>query len=326
MRLESVCSIPIEEFLITRLAFTPDGHRVVIGHRDLTLYEVLSGKAVRRFPFDAFAASVSFSPDGRYLACVNEDDRQPGTRGLARVFDSETGEVVWETGLPHPVETGCFLENPDGLVFLCKEISAGGLNRLAGCRLPWADAAPALELPEWNIREVAACGSAITVFGRERVATTCEIEGAALDFYPFKVGTYSYPDGVPAQVRRIAVGAGLSRLSPCGQILAIEVIDFHAREHHLSLFHAGNGAEARLALAPDVLPALAFSGDGAQFVCLNEDPETSEGLLRLWDTGTMKALGRTPFPSHYHQLALHWPTRRLAALGGGRCDIGLIHI
>jgi hypothetical protein len=28
----------------------------------------------------------------------------------------------------------------------------------------------------------------------------------------------------------------------------------------------------------------------------------------------------------YHALALNWPTRRVAALGGGKCDIGLIHI
>lgn len=299
---------------------------MVVGHRDLTLYEVLSGKAVRTFPFAVFANSIAISPDGRYLACVNEDDHQPRTRGLARVFDIEAGEVAWEAEMPRPVETGCFLQNARGLVFLCKEASGDGLNRLSGCRLPRADAAPALELPEWNIREVAGSGSAVTVFGRERVAKTCEIEGAALDSYPFKVGTYSYPDGEPTQTRRVAAGAGLSRLSPGGQMLALEVIDFHARAHRLSLFHVNNGAEGRLALAPDGLPAFAFSGDGAQFLCLNEDAETAGGLLRLWETQTLRILGQTPFPSHYHTIALHWPTRRLAAIGGGRCDIGLIHI
>jgi WD40 repeat protein len=77
VRLESVCSIPIEEYLITRLAFTPDGRYVIVGHRDLTLYEILSGRAVRTFPFEAFAGCLAVSPDGRYLACVNEDDHQP---------------------------------------------------------------------------------------------------------------------------------------------------------------------------------------------------------------------------------------------------------
>ena len=325
VRLESVCSFPIEEYLVTRLAFTPDGRRVVIGHRDLTLYEILSGKAVRRFPFEAFAASIAFSPDGRYLACVNEDDRQPRTRGLARVFDIETGDVMWETQPAHPVEAGCFVEYPHGLAFLCKEASGDRFNRVSGCRLPWCDAAPGIDLPEWNIREMAACGATVVLFGRDRVARTCEIEGAALEFYPFKVGAYSYPEGAPARLRRIAVGAGLSRLSPCGQMLALEVIDFHAREHHLSLLGLETGAEARLALAPDALPAFAFSSDGEQFACLNEDPETAGGLLRIWDTRTLSPLGRTPFPSHYHKIALHWPTRRLGAIGGGRCDIGLIH-
>jgi WD40 repeat protein len=325
VRLESVCSIPIEEYLITRLAFTPDGRYVVVGHRDPTLYEILSGRAVRTFPFEAFAACLAVSPDGRYLACVNEDDHQPRTRGLARVFDIETGDVVWETQPLRPIETGCFLEHPDGLVFLRREEAADGSNRLSGCRLPGCDAAPGFDLPEWNIREMAACGNAVALFGRERIAKTCEIEGTALEFHPFKVGTYSYPEGAPGRVRRIPAGAGPSRLSPGGRMLALDMIDFHAREHYVSLIGLETGAEARLALVPDALPAFAFSHDGEQFACLNEDPETAGGLLRVWDTQTLNPLGRTSFPSHYHKIALHWPKRRLAAVGGGRCDVALIH-
>lgn len=325
VRLESVCSIPIEEYLVTRLEFTPDGRHVVVGHRDLTLYDILSGRAVRTFPFEAFASRVAISPDGRYLACVNEDDHRPKTHGLARVFEIETGEVAWETRPPRPVETGCFLEQADGLVFLCREEAADGSTRLSGCRLPGCDAAPGLDLPDWNIREMVACGSAVALFGRERAARTCEIEGTEFEFHPFKVGTYSYPEGVPGWVRRIPAGAGPSRLSPGGRMLALDMIDFHAHEHYLSLVGLETGAEARLALAPDAVPAFAFSHDGGQFACLNEDPETAGGLLRVWDTQTLNPLERTSFPSHYHKIALHWPKRRLAAIGGGRCDVALIH-
>jgi WD40 repeat protein len=325
VEIESVCSIPVQDFLVTRLAFTLDGHYVLIGHRHLTLYEILSGRALRTFPFDAFVGSLGFSPDRRYLAAVNEDDHLPRTRGLARVFDLATAAVVWETEPPRPVEAGCFLESPDGLVFLCNTPSAGGSSRLSGCRLPSGDPVPVLDLPGWSIREMAARGGALTLFGREQVAQICEIEGAALALYPFKVGTYSYPQGAPGPLRRIASGAGPSSLSPRGQMLALEAIDAHAREHHLSLVALDSNAEARLALAPDTLPAFAFSHDGAQFACLNQDTDSAGGLLRIWDTRTLEPLGRTPFPCHYHKIALHWPTRRLAALGAGRCDILLIH-
>ncbi len=321
MRLDSVCSIPIDEFLATRLAFTPDGQHIVIGHRSLTQYGILSGRAVRTYPFEAFTAGIEFSPDGRYLACVNDDDRQPNTSGLARIFDTETGELVWQAETPRPVEAGCWVENGNGLAFLYREGT-----RLAGCLVPSREPVPPIDLPDWNVREVAANGDSLTLFGQDSTPTICQIEGASLDFYPFKVGTFAYPSGAGGPVRKVAVGAGRSKLSPGGQLLAIEVIDFGARTHHLSLIVVETGAEGRLALAADSVPAFAFSGDGEQFLCLNEDAENGGGLLRLWETRTMKLLGRTPFPSHYHALALHWPTRRLAAIGGGRCDIGLIHL
>jgi WD40 repeat protein len=321
-----VCSVPIEEYLVTRLAFTPDGRHVVVGHRDLSLIEILSGRVVRRFAFEAFAAAAAFSPDGQYLACVNEDDHQPKTHGLVRIFDIESGETIWETKPPQPVETGCFLDQADGLVFLWKHASADGSNRLIGSRLPSGDTAPGIDLPGWDLREVAAGRGSVTLFGRERAAKTCKIEGASLEFHPFQAGACSYPQGVFGRVRRVGIGAGMSRLSPRGQMVAIEVVDFHARAHHLSLIGLENGAEARLPLVPDALPAFAFSEDGGQFACLAEDPETADGLLRIWDTATLAPLGRTPFPNHYHQLALHWPTRRLAAIGDGRCDVRLIHI
>jgi hypothetical protein len=325
VRLDSVCSIPIDDFLATRLDFTPDGQHIVIGHRSLTQYGILSGRAVRTYPFEAFAAEIEFSPDGRYIACVNDDDRQPGTRGLAKVFDTESGELLWKAEPPRPIQTGCFLEDRHGLRFLYREVLDGGATRLTGCRLPWCDAAPALELPGWNLREVAANDAFVTLFGQDSAPTTCRIEGASLEFYPFKVRKLACPDDADNQARKVAIGAGRSKLASGGQWLALEVIDFRARAHHLSLIDVVNGAEGRLSLAPDSIPVFAFSRGGEHFLCLNEDPESGGALLRLWETRTMKLLGRTPFPPHYHALALHWPTRRLAAIGGGRCDIGLIH-
>lgn len=321
MRLDSVCSIPLDEFLATRLAFTPDGQHLVIGHRSLTQYEILSGKTVRTFPFEAFAGAIDFSPDGRYLGCVNGDDRQPKSGGLAAIFDMETGSQLWRQETACPIETGCFIQDRDGLAFLYRETV-----HLAGLRIPSFEPLPPIELPDWNLREVTANGDSLTLFGQDSEPTVCQIEGAALNFYAFKVGMLDYPTNARTRVRKVAVGAGQSKLSPGGRLLAIEWIDFAAGAHLLSLIAVETGAEGRLMLPVDSVPAFAFSGDGEQFLCLIDDEESGGGLLRLWETRTMKLLGRTPFPSHYHTLALHWPTRRLAAIGGGRCDIGLIQI
>lgn len=321
LRLESVCSIPIEEFLSTRLAFAPDGQHIVIGHRGLTQYGILSGRAVRTYPFDAFVAAIEFSADGRFIACVNDDDRQPQTRGLARIFDTESGELLRELETGRPIETGCFLED----TFLYKESLPDGGSRLSAWR-PEGGAASAIDLPDWNLREIASNGAAVTLFGQDSAPTVSTVEGASLDFYPFKVGTVLYPDGVPGQVRKVGLGAGRSKLAPGGQLLALELIDFGSRTHRVSLISVETGAEGRLALAPDSVPAFAFSHSGEQFLGLTEDAESGGALLRLWETRTMKPIGRTSFPAHYHTIALHWPTRRLAAVGGGRCDIGLIHL
>jgi hypothetical protein len=239
VQLESVCSIPVQDFLVTRVAFTLDG----------------------RYVF--------------YLAAANEDDHLPRTRGLARVWDLSTGAVLRETAPPRPVEAGCFLDSSDGLVFLCNTPSAAGSSRLSGCRLPSGDPAPALDLPGWSIREMAAHGGAVALFGREQVAEICEIEGTALALYPFPAGTYSYPQGASGPLRSIASSGGFSSLSPRGQMLALEAIDARAREHHLSLVALDTKAEARLALAPDKLAAFAFSHDGAQFACLNQDSDST---------------------------------------------------
>lgn len=287
----------------------------------MTQYGILSGRAVRTYPFDAFAAAIEFSPDGRFIACVNDDDRQPKTRGLAGIFDTESGELLRQLETERPIETGCFIED----TFLYKEPLPGGGNRLTGCRLD-GGVAPAIDLPDWNVREIAATGATVTLFGQDPAPTVCTIEGASLDFYPFKVGTVLYPDGAQGRVRKLALGAGRSKLAPGGQLLALELIDFHSRTHRVSLISVETGAEGRLALAADSVPAFAFSHDGEQFLCLTEDAESGGVLLRLWETRTMNLLGRTSFPSHYHSVALHWPTRRLAAIGGGRCDIGLIHL
>jgi WD40 repeat protein len=329
VQLESVCSIPVDELLLTRIVFTPDGHHIVIGHQDLTLYDILSGKPVRTFPFEGFAASPMFSPDGRYLACLNRNDNQPRTQGLARVFAVDTAELLFELRGRSPVHAGCFLEDSRGLVFLHKSADATAAscagNRVRGCHIPSREPAPDLEFPGWNICRMAA-QNGLTLFGCDPIGQVRQIEGASLNFHLFKVGRFSYPGGALERIHELGIGAGISKLSPDGRWLAYEAVDFQANLRRVFLINVQTGARASLLkLPPGVIPALAFSQDGAYFSCLSEDPVNPTNLLRLWETSSLQLVGQAPLGMQYHALALNWPTRRVAALGGGKCDIGLIH-
>jgi WD40 repeat protein len=107
------------------LAFTPDsklvaaaysepisperaGKRKVVGREhELALWEVSSGKEMRRFP--AFPYAAAFTPDGKRLVGVNSD-------GL-KVWEVARGRQVWD--LPEgAADRFGFALSPDGKVAL----------------------------------------------------------------------------------------------------------------------------------------------------------------------------------------------------------------
>jgi len=331
VQLDSVCSFPVEELLITHVLFRPDGHHIAIGHRDLTLYEVLSGKPVRSFAFGRFVAWAGFSSDGRYLAAVNLGDHRPQTNGLARVFEVDSGATVFEARPRFPVQAGCFRGQGESTVFLYRDVLPepgegvpGRRERVRGVRLPSLEADCELELPGWRVRLLAS-GGGLTLVGQDVAATRYEVEGASLDYRRHKVGVCSYPDGSPLRVRNLGFGAGLACLSADGKRLALERPDFQACRRQLCLIDVEAGTASVLLPLPDeVVPAFTFSLEGGHLLTLSEGPEGAGNSLQLWDTSTCKQLAHTTLGLQYHAVALNWPTRRIAALGGGRCDIGLI--
>ncbi|KIM20971.1 hypothetical protein M408DRAFT_305789 [Serendipita vermifera MAFF 305830] len=76
---------------VTRVAFSPDGRRIVSGSRDRTVrvWDAETGDVVSG-PFEGFfgcVSSVAFSPDGRRIVSGSRDR-------TVRVWDAETGDVV----------------------------------------------------------------------------------------------------------------------------------------------------------------------------------------------------------------------------------------
>lgn len=317
--------------MLTHVEFRPEGHHIVIGHRDLTLFEVLSGKPVRTFSFGRFVAWCGFSDDGRYLAAVNVGDHRPQTNGLARVFEVDSGQVVFEARPRFPVQAACFRGQGEETVFLHRDTlpePGDGLprrrERVRGVRLSTLEQNCELELPGWRVRHMAA-GDSLTLEGQDEVSTDYTVEDASLSYRRYKVGACPYPGHTPLQVRNLGFGVGQACLSTDGKWLALERPDFRAGERQLCLVNVEAGAASvLLALSAEVIPAFCFSRDGRWLLSLSEDPGGGCNHLRLWDTATARQEAHVTLGLQYQAVALNWPTRRIALLGGGKCDIGLI--
>lgn len=331
MQLDAVCSFPVEELFLTHVQFRPEGHHIVIGHRNLILYEVLSGKPVRTFAFERFVAWCGFSADGRYLAAANVGDHRPQTDGLARVFEVDSGAVVFEAHPRFPVQAACFSERGGETVFLYRDTLPapgdglpGRRERIRGVRLPSLEPDCELELPGWRVRHLAV-GAGLALFGQDEASTRYEVEGASLSYRRYKVGSCSYPGGNSRRVRNLGFGVGQACLSKNGRRLALERPDFRAGQRHLSLVDIEAGTASILVSLPaEVIPAFCFALDGGHLLSLSEDPEGGCNRLQLWETSTRRQVAHTTLGLQYQAVALNWPTRRIAALGGGKCDIGLI--
>ncbi len=78
---------PANLVLVTE--FSPDGKYLAMGcqHRELVLWDMASGKEVRRFPTSGFFASLAFSPDGKSLAAASGE-------GVIRLWDVASGRVL----------------------------------------------------------------------------------------------------------------------------------------------------------------------------------------------------------------------------------------
>jgi WD40 repeat protein/tetratricopeptide (TPR) repeat protein len=91
----------------TSHSFSPDSRQLAVTTRDsmLTLYDLASGRQVKRMNLGGVFGELSFHPKQRWLAMAS------GNR--IRILDLETGQKLGED-LVHPARAYCLVWNPDG--------------------------------------------------------------------------------------------------------------------------------------------------------------------------------------------------------------------
>ena len=114
--------IPTGQVGDARVVFSPDGNTLAtvpdIGHRQVRLWDVNTGKQLREFTADGSGLvrifSMAFSPDGNTLATGSGDyDHIEGSFGTVTLWDVNTGETL-QTLTRHTDEVKSISFSPDG--------------------------------------------------------------------------------------------------------------------------------------------------------------------------------------------------------------------
>jgi len=314
IQLEAVRSFPLEEYLLTRMAFSPDGGEIAVGHKQFRAYNAETGAVRAQFEFPDFLAQLRYSPDGRYLAAANVGDNHPATRGRVAVFEAASGAARWEAEATRPVEALAFAPQAPALYW-------NNGDSLAGADLDARQPLPPLALDRLQVRGLACSPGGFVCFGREAAGEVQRVEGADLIFRKFRLLSLDAQGRVKNNLD-LGIGAGVHALSPDGRLLAVEMVDFKNNERHVSLIDVETGVEANLLpLEANTLPVLEFGLGSEFFLCMKEDAEANFNLLRVWRTSDLKLVGEARVELAYHALATCLEHSLVAFLGGGQLEI-----
>jgi len=313
IKLEPIRSFPVEEYLLTRLAISPDGAEVALGHKHFRSYDAETGAPRAEFQFSDFLAQLRYSPDGRYIAAANVADNHPATRGSLGVFSAQGGAPLWTAAADRPIEASAF--TPSGAL----RWNAG--SALAGAEIEPRRELPPLPVPGLQIRGLACSPSGFVCFGREAEGAVQQIEGADLIFRKFRLLSLDASGAVKNNVD-LGIGAGIHALSSDGKLLAVEMVDFKNNERHVSLIDVETGVEANLlSLEANTLPVFEFGLGSEYFLCMKEDAESNFNLLRLWRTSDLKLVGEAQVDLGFHAFAAGLEHSLVAFLGQGRLSL-----
>ncbi|HEY7424262.1 MAG TPA: sigma-70 family RNA polymerase sigma factor [Gemmataceae bacterium] len=287
-------------------AFSPDGKYVATGyqHPDLILWDMATGKEVRRYPTDALFASIAFSPDGKSLAAASGE-------GTIRLWEPETGQVL--PGSADPFINGV----------LALRFSGDGRRLLGNTDMCFVwDAATGRELRRFLRVSQCSCSSALspdesllasadrdgtiqlwsaatgeklrTLKGHEKWVRSLVFAADGRRLFSSSVdGTIRMWDAANGREQRKLTGQGELAVSPDGRSLAsdsgsnVVLWDLTTGERKATLVMASRNSPGQKVFSPDSRLLAAVNG-GAR----RNDP----GEVKVWDVATGKL--RHSFEGH----------------------------
>jgi RNA polymerase sigma factor (sigma-70 family) len=271
-------------------AFSPDDKYVAVGCRDshLLLFDLATGKEVRRFPTDALFAGIAFSPDGKSLAAVSGE-------GVIRLWETETGRVL-------PASADPFLDAVHELHF-----SADGRRLLghAGIYFAW-DANTGRELRRFPKASERYWPAALAP--DESLLVTADPDGT-LRLWDAKTGR---------EVRALK-GHDKSIWSMVFSQDGHRLFSSCAEDRTIRVWDVAGGREIRKLTCPNRMARLAVSPDGRWLASASDERGSHGYEVLLWDltTGREKTRFLMAQNNSAHQLAFSPNSRLLAAVGGG---------